>query len=62
MNKELLDILRRITPEEQEILSGKKISKDRYSSTGEFTIRGEKMLDKGSLINIQDTYKVHCVS
>ena len=53
MNKELLDILRRITPEEQEILSGKKISKDRYSSTGEFTIRGEKMLDKGSLINIR---------
>ena len=25
MNKELLDILRKITPEEQEILSGKKI-------------------------------------
>lgn len=53
MNKELLDILRRITPEEEEILSGKKISRDRYSSAGDFTIRGEKMLDAGSLINIR---------
>lgn len=53
MNKELLDILRKITPEEQEILSGKKISRDRYSSTGDFTIRGEKMLAEGSLINIR---------
>lgn len=53
MNRELLDILRKRTPEEEEILSGKKISRDRYASTGDFTIRGEKMLDKGSLFTIR---------
>lgn len=53
MNKELLDILRKITPEEEEILSGKKISKDRYSSTRDFTIGSEKLLNKGSLMDIR---------
>ena len=53
MNRELLEVLRKITPEEKEILSGKKLSKDRYSSTKDFTIGSEKLLGKGSLIDIR---------
>lgn len=53
MNSELLKILKEITPEEEEILSGKKISKDRYSSGKDFTIDSEKFLSNGKLMDIR---------
>lgn len=53
MNQELLNILKEITPEEREILAGKNIEKDRYSSGKDFTIDSEKFLSNGRLMDIR---------
>ncbi|MCD7734449.1 MAG: AraC family transcriptional regulator [Clostridiales bacterium] len=54
MRQELLDALRVITPEEQEILGGDPdIHRDRYTSRREFVVDSEKLLAKGKLIEIR---------
>lgn len=54
MDSELLDQLKRITPEEQEILAGREtVQKEIYTSARDFTIDSKKMLAKGKLIDIR---------
>lgn len=54
MTRELLEELRKITPEEQRILSGnKEIEKDLYMSAGENVIDASKMLENGKLIQVR---------
>lgn len=54
MNKELLDKLRFITDEEQEILNGRKtIDKELYTNKKSMIIDSKKLLDNGKLIEIR---------
>jgi AraC-like DNA-binding protein len=54
MDTELLDQLKRITPEEEEILAGRDtVQKEIYTSARDFTIDSKKMLAKGKLIDIR---------
>lgn len=54
MNKELLDKLRVITDEEQEILNGRKtIDKELYTNKKSMIIDSKKLLDNGKLIEIR---------
>ncbi|MCC8128539.1 MAG: AraC family transcriptional regulator [Clostridiales bacterium] len=54
MRQELLDALRVITPEEQEILGGDpSIHRDLYTSRREFVVDSDKLLSKGKLIEIR---------
>ncbi len=54
MQKELLNHLQKITPEEQEIRNGlQNIRKDLYTSCKDFVIDSQKLLEKGRLIEIR---------
>lgn len=54
MDSKLLDQMRQITPEEEEILAGRStIHKEIYTSARDFTIDSKKMLAKGKLIDIR---------
>lgn len=54
MTQELLEELRKITPEEQRILSGSnEIEKDIYMSAGKDVVDASKMLESGKLIQVR---------
>jgi AraC-like DNA-binding protein/quercetin dioxygenase-like cupin family protein len=54
MRKEILDMISRLTPEEQQLISGKTdISKELYTSEDEFVIDSAKLLEKGKLIALR---------
>ena len=54
MRRELLDMLKRITPEEQELLDGsREIRKERYTNRRDFVIDSRLLLEKGRLIEIR---------
>ena len=53
MRQELLDYLKQITPEEQEILDGQKLRRERYAPQGEFIMDSGMLLKKGKLIEIR---------
>ena len=54
MNTELLAQLKKVTEEELAILNGSdKIEKQIYSNTKDFTIRSNKMLEKGKFIDVR---------
>lgn len=54
MNQELLNKLKIISPEEQQILDGHNdIQKNLYTSKKEFIVDSKKMLEKGKLIDIR---------
>lgn len=53
MNAELLEKLKPISPEEQEILNGKDVQKELYTSSQDFIVDSAKMLEKGKLIDIR---------
>ncbi len=54
MQQELLAQLKKISPEEQEILAGKtEIEKSIYTERREFVIDGKRMLERGKLIDIR---------
>ena len=53
MRQELLDYLKQITPEEQEILNGQGIRQELYTSRKEFVVDSAMLLKKGKLITIR---------
>ena len=54
MHKELLTHLKKITPEEQELLNGmQNIRRDLYTSRKDFVVDSQKLLEKGRLIEIR---------
>ena len=54
MRQELLDMLKRITPEEQELLDGsREIRKERYTNRRDFVVDSRLLLEKGRLIEIR---------
>ena len=54
MRPELLDMLKRITPEEQELLDGsREIRKERYTNRRDFVVDSRLLLEKGRLIEIR---------
>ena len=54
MREDLMDRLREITPEEQEILSGSgEIDKERYTEKALFVIDSTKLIEKGKLIEMR---------
>lgn len=54
MDENILDKLRPLTPEEQEILQGRnEINKRLYTDSAELIIDSKKLLDKGKLIEIR---------
>ena len=54
MRQDLLDILKRITPEEQELLDGgREIQKERYTNRKDFVVDSRLLLEKGRLIEIR---------
>lgn len=54
MTEELLQELRKITPEEQRILDGKsEIEREIYSSSSENVFEAKKLLDAGRLISVR---------
>lgn len=54
MDKDILDKLRPLTPEEQEIIQGRnEINKRLYTDSTELIIDSKKLLDKGKLIEIR---------
>lgn len=54
MRRELLEYLRKITPEEQAILhGGDGIRQELYTSRKEFVVDSQKLLEKGQLIEIR---------
>jgi AraC-like DNA-binding protein/mannose-6-phosphate isomerase-like protein (cupin superfamily) len=53
MNRGLLNELGKISREEQELLHGSKLRKDRYASGQEFRIDNKKLLKKGKMIDIR---------
>ena len=53
MRQELLDYLKQITPEEQEILDGQKLRRERYAPQDEFIVDSGMLLKKGKLIEIR---------
>lgn len=54
MRKEILDMISRLTPEEEQLIAGKNdISKELYTSEDEFVIDSAKLLEKGKLIALR---------
>ncbi len=54
MRRELLDMLKRITTEEQELLDGsREIRKERYTNRRDFVVDSRLLLEKGRLIEIR---------
>ena len=54
MRRDLLDMLKRITPEEQELLDGsREIRKERYTNRRDFVVDSHLLLEKGRLIEIR---------
>ena len=54
MRKEILDMISRLTPEEEQLISGQNdISKELYTSEDEFVIDSAKLLEKGKLIALR---------
>ena len=54
MRRELLDMLKKITPEEQELLDGsREIRKERYTNRRDFVVDSRLLLEKGRLIEIR---------
>ena len=54
MRRDLLDMLKRITPEEQELLDGsREIRKERYTNRRDFVVDSRLLLEKGRLIEIR---------
>ena len=54
MNRELLETLKKITEEEQQILDGQQeVQKTLYTSEKEFTVDSKKMLQAGRLITVR---------
>ena len=54
MRRDLLDMLKRITPEEQELLDGsREIRKERYTNRRDFVVDSRLLLEKGRLIDIR---------
>lgn len=53
MEQQIVEKLREITKEEEEILQGKNIEKSRYFTSGNHTIDSKKMLERGKLIDIR---------
>ena len=53
MDERLLAQLRRITEEEQAILDGQGVQRERYTSGRDFVVDSEKLLEKGKLIEIR---------
>lgn len=53
MREELMQELRKITPEEERLLAGGKVEQALYSSGRDFTVDSEKLLAKGKLITIR---------
>ncbi len=54
MRKELMEMLEKITPEEQRILAGQgTVERTLYTSAADFTVDSGKMLSRGELIDIR---------
>lgn len=53
MDERLLSRLRIITEEEQDILDGQGVQRERYTSGRDFVVDSEKLLEKGKLIEIR---------
>ena len=53
MDERLLSRLRIITEEEQAILDGQGVQRERYTSGRDFVVDSEKLLEKGKLIEIR---------
>ena len=54
MRRELLDMLKKITPEEQDLLDGsREIRKERYTNRRDFVVDSRLLLEKGRLIEIR---------
>ncbi len=53
MDERLLARLRRITEEEQAILKGQGVQRERYTSRRDFVVDSDKLLEKGKLIEIR---------
>ena len=52
MNQELLDKLKVISPEEEQILAGEtEVQKSIYTAADDFIVDGSQMLDAGKLID-----------
>lgn len=50
MREELMEQLRRVTPEEEQLLAGGRLDRELYTSRREFTMDSEKLLSRGRLI------------
>ena len=54
MRQDLIDVLRKISPEEQELLKGsREIQKERYTNRRDFVVDSRLLLEKGRLIEIR---------
>ena len=54
MRQDLIDVLKKITLEEQELLNGNRtIRKERYTNYGDFVVDSRLLLEKGRLIEIR---------
>ena len=54
MNEQLIGELSRITPEEEELLHGQKLDRERYTAPGgAFHIDSRHMLEQGKLIKVR---------
>ncbi len=54
MRRDLLDMLKTITPEEQELLDGgREIQRERYTNRRDFVVDSRLLLEKGRLIEIR---------
>ncbi len=54
MDPSLLDLLKKITPEEETILAGNSsVDRSLYTSPGDFVVDCGKLLEKGKLIEIR---------
>ena len=54
MRQDLIDRLREITPEEQELLNGSgEIRRERYTNRRDFVVDSRLLLEKGRLIEIR---------
>ena len=54
MRQDLIDRLREITPEEQELLKGRgEIRRERYTNRRDFVVDSRLLLEKGRLIEIR---------
>lgn len=53
MREELMEQLRRVTPEEERLLAGGALERELYTSRREFTVDREKLLSRGRLITVR---------